>query len=158
MISKVISGGQTGADVAGVRAAKACGIETGGWMTLGFKTLAGPRPEYAEEFGMKEHSSPAYPSRTYANARDSDGTMRFAVDWSSYGEICTQNAIDYYDKPQFDVDVANIESTSIDDAIRWIINNQIKVLNVAGNSESTHKGMEKFVEKYLTDVFKRLLL
>ena len=33
MISRVISGGQTGADQAGWRAAKRCGIATGGeWM------------------------------------------------------------------------------------------------------------------------------
>ena len=32
MIDLVISGGQTGVDQAGWRAAKACGIRTGGWM------------------------------------------------------------------------------------------------------------------------------
>jgi hypothetical protein len=32
MIEKVVTGGQTGADRGGWRAAQACGIATGGWM------------------------------------------------------------------------------------------------------------------------------
>jgi hypothetical protein len=47
MIAKVQSGGQTGTDVAGVRAARRLGIPTGGVMPKGWKTLDGPRPEYA---------------------------------------------------------------------------------------------------------------
>lgn len=31
MLSKVISGGQTGVDCAALRAAAACGVERGGW-------------------------------------------------------------------------------------------------------------------------------
>jgi hypothetical protein len=42
MITLVISGGKTGADQAGWRAAEACGIETGGWMPLHFQTENGP--------------------------------------------------------------------------------------------------------------------
>jgi hypothetical protein len=38
MLAKVISGGQTGADQAGRRAARAAGIPTGGWAPLGWKT------------------------------------------------------------------------------------------------------------------------
>jgi Circularly permutated YpsA SLOG family len=42
MITLVISGGQTGADQAGWRAAQACDIPTGGWMPLHFMTENGP--------------------------------------------------------------------------------------------------------------------
>jgi hypothetical protein len=38
MIERVISGGQTGADQAGWRAARAAGIPTGGFMPKGFLT------------------------------------------------------------------------------------------------------------------------
>jgi hypothetical protein len=31
MLKKIVSGGQTGADQAGLKAARAAGIETGGW-------------------------------------------------------------------------------------------------------------------------------
>lgn len=43
MIEKVISGGQTGADVGGVLAARLHHIKTGGWMPKGWKTLNGAR-------------------------------------------------------------------------------------------------------------------
>jgi hypothetical protein len=51
VLDRVVSGGQTGADQAGWRAARASGIATGGWMPAGFLTEAGPRPEFAEMFG-----------------------------------------------------------------------------------------------------------
>jgi len=35
----VISGGQCGVDVAALRAAKSCGLRTGGMMPRGFRTL-----------------------------------------------------------------------------------------------------------------------
>jgi hypothetical protein len=47
MLDRIISGGQTGADQAGWRAARACGVPTGGFMPLGFLTEGGPRPEFA---------------------------------------------------------------------------------------------------------------
>jgi hypothetical protein len=53
VLTKVISGGQTGADQAGWRAARAFGIPTGGWMPLEFRTERGPCPELAA-FGAVE--------------------------------------------------------------------------------------------------------
>ena len=37
MLEKIVSGGQTGADQGGWRAAVACGLATGGWMPEGFR-------------------------------------------------------------------------------------------------------------------------
>lgn len=54
MIRLVITGGQTGADIGGWRAARARGVFTSGWMTIGYETERGPRPEYAREFGAIE--------------------------------------------------------------------------------------------------------
>jgi len=48
MLERVISGGQTGADQAGWRAARASGIPTGGAMPGGFLTEDGARPDFAE--------------------------------------------------------------------------------------------------------------
>ena len=44
MLEPVISGGQTGADQAGLRAAQACGIPTGDQAPRGWLTEAGPAP------------------------------------------------------------------------------------------------------------------
>jgi hypothetical protein len=151
MLEKVISGGQTGADIAGIKAAKAAGLKTGGTMPKNFKTLDGDRPEFAKLYGMQEHSSPSYPPRTFKNVYDSDGTVRFAVNWNSSGEICTLNAIRKAKKPYFDVDV--IGNTQPADLVIWIKDNNIRVLNVAGNSEKTFNGIEEFVLAFLTETF-----
>lgn len=156
MIEKLISGAQTGADLGGLKAAKTAEIATGGWIPKGFITLDGPRPEYAELYGIQEHTSDKYPPRTFANARDSDGTMRFAAKWDSPGEICTLKAINQYKKPHFDVDLLNPEPRSVHKAAMWIVTNGIKVLNVAGNAEKTHHGTEAKVVGYLGMLFEYL--
>jgi hypothetical protein len=77
MLERVVSVGQTGAEQAGWRAARACGIATGGWIPRGFLTEDGPRPELADRYGAREMPTSSYPERTFANARDSDATLWF---------------------------------------------------------------------------------
>jgi hypothetical protein len=85
MLERIVSGGQSGADQAGWRAARALGIATGGWMPVGLLTEAGPRPEFAEMFGAVEMPGAGDPERTRANARDSDATVWFGDPDSSGG-------------------------------------------------------------------------
>jgi hypothetical protein len=85
MLVKVISGGQTGADQAGWRAARMFDIPTGGFMPRGFLTEDGPRPDFAELFGAVEMPTPDYRARTEQNVRDSDATVWF-------GDVTTQCA------------------------------------------------------------------
>lgn len=151
-MNKIISGGQTGSDVAGLRAAKACGLETGGWVPSGCRTLAGPAPWLVTEFGCREHPSPQYPPRTYANVRDSDATLRLASDFTTAGEVCTLRAIEKYGKPHLDVDVFNLPPVA--EVAAWL--SRFSVVNVAGNSEKTCMGIESIVEKYLVEVFRSL--
>src|SRR5262249_30277377 len=141
-LRKVISGGQTAADIAGVRVASLHGLETGGTMPKGFRTLRGPRTHYAWLYGMRSHESPDYPPRTQANVADSDATLRFAWRWDSPGELCTLRAIQAAGKPYLDVDItAPPEPASV---AQWLIDRGIGVLNVAGNSENTVPGIEDF--------------
>lgn len=156
MVKKVISGGQTGADIAGLIAAKKLGLETGGTMPKGFRTLKGPRPEYARLYGVKEHASYAYPPRTECNVKDSDGTIRFATNWDSAGERCTLKLIKKHGKPFLDVapNADPFDFITHPLAKRWIQDNNIQILNVAGNSEETSPGIAKFVIEYLTEVLK----
>jgi hypothetical protein len=148
---KVISGGQNGADQAGLRAAKACGLATGGWLPKGCKTLDGPRPDLLIEYGMQEHSSTAYPPRTEANVRDSDGTLRFAEDFSSPGERCTLKAIKWFNRPYLNIDTKN--PLSKQEVLLWLKKHDIKVLNIAGNSEQTAPGIGECVFGYLKELF-----
>lgn len=149
MVEKIISGGQTGADVAGLFAAVGLHLKTGGWMPKGFRTLQGDSPSMEEKFGMKESFSRNYPPRTKMNVHESDGTVRFASNLQSPGEICTLKAIKALKKPYFDVDVKNPPSK--ESFRKWIEKHDIKTLNVAGNSEKTSPGIGVFVITYLME-------
>src|SRR4051812_3797633 len=77
MLERIISGGQTGADQAGWRAAKAAGIATGGWMPRGFLTEDGPRPEFAERYGATEADADDFPTTAGLNVEQADVTLWF---------------------------------------------------------------------------------
>lgn len=156
MIVRLISGGQNGADEGGLRAGKTFGLETGGTMPAGFRTLDGPKPEFAEMYGVEEHESEAYPPRTYKNVKESDATIRFATDFTTAGEKCTMKAIEQYGKPYFDVQIRNVDTFALpvemhpQTAAKWLIAKNIQTLNVAGNSEKSSPGIGKWVERYIT--------
>jgi hypothetical protein len=161
MVRKVISGGQVGADIASLRAAKRCGIKTGGMMPNGFLTLSGPKPEYKTMYGLQEHaSSKLYPPRTYWNVKNSDATLRIAENFGTRGERCTLKAIGKFKKPYVDVQIRMddwwpermVAYPSPVHVAEWIVRHEVKVLNVAGNAD---KGLEEFVKHYLEEVFTR---
>ena len=98
MIKRVISGGQTGADQAGLAVAKRLGIPTGGFVPKGFLTEAGPRPDLAAEYGLEETDTSAYPERTERNVRPADGTVVFG-DARSRGSMLTARLCRRHGKP-----------------------------------------------------------
>jgi len=149
-VTKVISGGQCGADIAGLRAAKRLGLQTGGWMPKGFRTLNGLRPEYAEQYGLVETESEQYPPRTKRNVQQSDGTIRFAENFNTAGERCTLKYIREFNKPNMDVWINN-EIVRQWQVIKWLHDNDIHILNVAGNARFEIEG---FVENYLLEVLR----
>ena len=160
ILKKIISGGQTGADQAALVAAKRFGMETGGWMPKGFRTLEGPCPGLAEEFGMREHTQADYKWRTSQNVWNADAALRFAENWASPGEKCTLRAIKGHRRPYLDVNVPKgaplseaAQKASLERTRAWLIEHQVQTLNVAGNSEKTAPGIGIFVESYLTALF-----
>jgi len=154
MLKKLISGGQSGADVTALKVAKALGLETGGWIPKGFKTENGSKPELGELYNLEEHTSEHYQPRTYTNVRDSDATLRIAKNFDSPGEKCTLKAILQYDKPYFDVDMMN--PRPVGEVLDWLKENDIETLNVAGNRESSAFGITLFAEEYLTMVIQEV--
>ena len=156
MLRRVISGGQTGVDQAGLRAARAFAIETGGYMPKGWKTESGSRPDLARAFGLVEHDSPLYPPRTKANVAHSDGTLWLQTDAGSdsSGRACTLGACYAIEKP-----CIWLTRGSGDDPAKivdWIRSSGIRVLNVAGNRESKSPGIGEWAERLLCDVFRML--
>src|SRR5262245_59365378 len=146
---KVVSGGQTGADQAGLRAAKAAEIETGGWAAKGWATEEGRAPWLAQ-FGLAECPKPGYPARTDANARDSDGTVWFATTESS-GYQATAKACRKHRKPLLIVKAGETRPSHV---LEWAERSSVAVLNVAGNRESASPEIGKRVEVFLSAVFK----
>ena len=156
ILQKVISGAQTGADQAGLVAAFACNIPTGGCMPKGCITQAGRQPDLAKLYKLYEHISSKYSPRTFENVRMSDGTMRFAFDFHSPGELCTLKAIKQYQKPYMDVDLNGFDYMHPQHAADWIVQNNIKTLNIAGNAEKVPPVVFEVVDKYLRQVFNQL--
>lgn len=152
MLKCIISGGQTGADEGGLIAAKQLGLFTGGFMPKGWRTLEGPKPHFKELYGMKEHESRNYAYRTFSNVETSDGTVRFASNFFSPGENCTMKAIKKLERPFIDIDVNMpnpVQRFKLKVFKQWLEDEQISILNVAGNSESTSPGIKDFVVQFL---------
>jgi len=156
MLERVIWGGQTGADRAALIAACAAGIPTGGWMPRGFIAHDGRHPGFAERYGIEERESPRYALRTARNVKESDGTLRFATNWGSPGEVLTLEFCRKYRKPYLDVTPWGGVTPAC--VAKWIAANGIHVLNVAGNAERTSPGIQEYAGEFLGEVFRLLEL
>jgi len=153
MLEKMISGGETGASQAGWRAAKAFGVATGGWMRKGFLTDDGRHPEFAELFAAAELPTESHAARSEQNVRDSDATVWFGQTTTS-GAHATVVACLTFVKPFLPVDPgAAFEPWHV---TRWIVENQIKTLNVAGNGEHDEPGIGDRAERFLGEVLEQL--
>lgn len=152
---KVISGGQVGADIAGLRAGKALGLLTGGWMPKGFRAKDKFHPEYAALYGIQELPSLSYPPRTLKNALASDATVRFAYNFDSRGERCTLRACARAGRPHFDIDLKTPKRITPTDFAVWLYDHDVAVLNVAGNADPAIEGwVQRFLMQSLPEVWK----
>lgn len=162
MVIKVISGGQTGADQAGLAAAKKFGIPTGGFAPKGYQTSEGKNRTLLQKVYDLVESKGGYKQRTWENAKLADGTIRLAVDFSTRGEICTLNGINKYNKPHIDInlrDIAEFETVLVRDCTSWLIENKIKILNIAGNTQNTlGEDIYKMSYDFLIKVFETHLI
>lgn len=139
-LKKIISGGQDGADRAGLEIAKELGYETGGTMPKGCRTAKGSDPSL-KDFGLVEHSSPYYPPRTIENVKNADGTVWFGRK-NSPGGIETFRAIAHFEKPW----IANPTPQTLRE---FLDEYDIETLNVAGNRETTNPGIGERVKDTL---------
>lgn len=157
MIERVITGGQTGADQAGWRAAKAARIATGGWMPRGYWTEAGERPEFADLYGAAEIKAvdlvDTIKLRTWINARESEATLWFG-DPSTPGGKATHNACQQFGRPFLTVRQPDLITPGF--VAGRVRDRPYRVLNVAGNRESKAPGIGEWVERYLAEVFRLL--
>ena len=150
-VRKVVSGGQTGADIGGLLAARELGIETGGVAPQGWWTEEGSRESLLRGFGLVECDEAGYPARTRQNVLQSDGTL-LVGSYESGGSAFTNAVAKDADKPVFYIAAspsASIEASQVAAFQEWLEMHRIGILNVAGNRESNNPGIQEFTRRFL---------
>lgn len=144
---KIISGGQTGADRAALDAAIKMGIPHGGWLPKGRKTEDGPLPQ---RYALRELESDNYKKRTEKNVIASDGTLIVAYGPLTGGSALTESLTIKHDRPCLVLDLEEISQAQAAEAARkWLRENRISILNVAGPRASGEPRIYKAVKKLL---------
>ena len=146
-IKTIISGGQTGADQAGLDFAISAGIPHGGWCPKGRRSEDGPIPS---KYSLQETLSDYYRDRTTRNVQDSDGTIVF-ISGSIEGEpgsALTLNLCKTHGRPNL---LINLSIDSIENAAKlirtFLRDYKIKILNIAGSRASISPGIgQKVIE------------
>ena len=156
MIKRVISGGQSGADLGGLKAAKAFMIETGGLAPKYFKTENGMDTSLGLIYGLTESHRMDYRYRTIENVKNSDGTIIFMYR-KSVGSVLTQDICSEHKKPCLIYQAEpEFDANEFKRFAAWIQANKIEILNIAGNRESVSPGIERSVMVYLSFCFNYL--
>ena len=141
MLSKIVSGGQTGVDRAALDVALAWGLPCGGWC---------PRGRMAEDgaldrrYPLTETPSSDYAQRTEWNVRDSEGTLVLTRGQPSGGTAFTIALARRLRRPLLVVDLTQGPDPA--GVCRWVRSEEVRVLNVAGPRESQRPGI--FIEAY----------
>jgi len=146
--TKIVSGGQTGADRAALDWALAHGVPCGGWCPKGRKAEDGP---IDLKYPLKETPSESYIQRTEWNVRGSDATILFSIEPTlTGGSLRTMEFARKYGKPHLHLCAGN--DTSADNLRAFFEYHDVKVLNVAGPRASTEPRVGQFVMALLDEV------
>lgn len=147
-VTRIVSGGQTGADRGGLRAADALHLAHGGWCPKGRRAEDGLIPQ---RWVLKETASTDYHERTRLNVRDSDGTLLFTETARlTPGSRTTLRAIIELGRQYHHANLSLKRETLLRDIARWLADckafgTPVVTLNVAGTRESKAPGIEQHV-------------
>lgn len=145
---RIVSGGQTGVDRAALDVAMGIGIPHGGWCPRGRLAEDGRIPD---RYLLEETEAADYPTRTEKNVVDSDGTLILCRGEPTGGTDFTRRVAERRRKPLWIVD---LDVLGDPDAIRrWIREQGIAVLNVAGPRESQSPGIGEAAYQFLRRLF-----
>ena len=152
MITKIISGGQTGADQAALDFAIQHNIPHGGWIPKGRKTESGI---LLGKYHLEEMPTASYPKRTEKNILDSDGTVIFSRGKLTGGSALTRKLAKQHNRPWLHVDLDRVTAReAVQIIVGWVDENDIQTLNVAGPRASKDPGIHDFVMGLLERVLK----
>ena len=142
-LRKIVSGGQTGVDRAALDWALASGVPCGGWCPLGRWAEDGP---IAVRYPLRETPDVKPALRTEWNVRDSDGTLIVTLAGRiTGGTLLTDNLAKCLSRPLLHLSEADGSATEQEELLRRFIDqNEISTLNVAGPRESGEPGVGRF--------------
>ena len=144
LLRRIVSGGQTGVDRAALDAALERGIPCGGWCPKGRLAEDGPIPK---RYPLRETPAPEYAQRTAWNVRDSDATLILTWGPPTNGTAFTEHIARETAKPCRVIDLAcETDPCATRD---WLIQNDIKTLNVAGPRETKCPGIHAAAAHFL---------
>ena len=153
-VLKIISGGQTGADMSGLMAGRFMMMSIGGTAPKNYMTEEGSNFNL-KKFGVNEHPNANYWDRTLTNVLDADATIIFG-DVKSRGSKLTIKYCRRNNKPYKVVSrIGRISDDKKQDMIKWLIENDVQVLNIAGNRESVNKNIGEKTFLYLVRLLSR---
>ena len=134
MIKQILSGCQTGADIAGIDAAIALNFPYGGWVPRGRRTETGPLDA---KYVVREMPTNGYPPRTRQNIIDSDGTVIFTHGKLTGGSALTRKLAIEQKRPWLHLDMNDhTVDGAVENLLSWMESEDVEVLNVAGRSGS----------------------
>jgi hypothetical protein len=143
MIKKIVSGGQTGADRAGLDVAIRWNFPYGGWCPKGRRAEDG---QIGGQYLLTETPSANYLQRTEWNVRDSDATVIFTISSQlSGGSKRTAEFAEKHRKPW--IHLARQEASYEDPALilqRFVEENSVRELNIAGTRGSKEPDVWRF--------------
>ncbi|HXR47289.1 MAG TPA: putative molybdenum carrier protein [Candidatus Limnocylindrales bacterium] len=144
---KIISGGQTGVDRAALDFAIRQGFEHGGWCPRGRLAEDGAIPPI---YRLWETDSAEYDERTEKNVLDSDATLIVVrAKELSGGTAFTKTCAEQHGRPQLVVRERDGLSPGAAALSKFLMQNKVRTLNVAGPRESQAPGLGKFVRELL---------
>lgn len=144
---KIVSGGQTGVDMAALEFAHAQGIPYGGWVPKGRTNEAGLIP--ADFTGLVETQSEHVVERTRLNVLSSDATLVFVDGSISPGTQQTIVFAQELGKPYLLVDIRKGVESCIGRLQLWLCNTPAAILNIAGPRASEAPDLGSYVKDVL---------
>jgi hypothetical protein len=143
--TKIVSGGQTGADRGGLDAAVELGIIHGGWCPRGRRAEDGVVPAM---YRLMETETAAYAERTERNVVEAHATVVFTFGEPEGGSALTLDLARRHRKPHLHLDLARLTPEQASDLLRaWVEKEGVGILNVAGSRESNAPGIQALVRE-----------
>jgi hypothetical protein len=149
-IEKIVSGGQTGVDRGALDAALLLGVPAGGYCPRGRLSENGTIPK---RYPLVETGSNDYAERTEKNVIHSDATLILSMEFPLRGgTLLTSHLAAKHRKPCRCFDMNRPPPRG--EFRRWIEEERVRVLNIAGPRESRCPGIASKTLEYLTELLK----